>query len=300
MRECGLKMAKKKTKSGQNNRTSPTYNRIISLYLSGVSPEEIPDELDKDPSCKSLKRTSVYDTIKRYKETGQKFRTSPGHRMEFEIHDYCLSFPIKSNKKIKTSFILKKKHIPFEIINRNTWKAVYFKRFDCSIHVTPKSVLLYPPKIESKISPTLAVQIADQIALSVLPRIEKLLEIKLSCQAWHYITICTQHVAIHHKELFELLNDFGVQKVVDEKRRTRIILDRSKGKRHVEGIDPHLAQDDIEKIRQFILHLIDSDISLRLLTKLVLVNQEAILRLMRPEGFYNDEVGRDPPPNYVG
>ena len=178
----------------------------------------------------------------------------------FEIHNYQVSINIlEKPKNWLPNTILNIRKLKFKTLIRNGWEEILFNYNDCSIHLTPYKVLIFPPHINSKISPEDVKLIADRVVLELIPKLEKLLEVKLSNNNITYIDIKKQHIALLQPKIYDILKSMGFDSVKDNNGDLRLILDNSKGNKHIEAIHKAYAESDLDRLQEHFLSILDKD-----------------------------------------
>ncbi len=251
---------------------TPTYiKRILELKKNGKSIRAI-------ASIVGEKRSNVHRWLKKYNVP---FSGSGASQLatKFEIHDYQVSFNILERPRgWSPNAILKFRKQEFKVIERNGWEEFYFKYNDCSVHITPHKILIFPPKIQSKVSIIDAKTMATQIALEVADKLENHLEIKISSKALTFITIAREHAVLLNDKVWDMLKKAGFEKVRDDKGKVRLMLDESDGK-HIESNHPQEAAPDIEKFNNLIKETIIEGSSFYKTNKALVTTQQALLSI---------------------
>ncbi len=278
-------------KNGTRSGTTTIYNRILDLTKQGKKVREI-------ASIVGIPKSTVHRWMQKNK-VGQE---SPGYDgTKFEIHNY------QANVKIletpigwKPNTILSFKKVLFDDKDQHGWTKYIFKYNDCSIHITPYSVLIFPPKIQSKISPYDVKTMASQLVIDMIPRIENLLEIKLSNRPSYYIDITKQHIAMLNDHIWDIFKKEGFRKTIDKKGNIRLILDQSKGDKHIEAIDSKYAEFDMNEFEKFIAQGATGGYNLADMKRSIITNQKAIINITKQKVPQEEEIiNNEETPPYI-
>jgi transposase len=226
--------------SGQSSRTAVDVTRVHELKRAGKSVREI-------SSIVGIPRSTIHDWLRK-QVSGQSIAGYDGRSQKFEIHNYQASVRILENPTSwSPNSILSMLKIPFNIKDNPGWSEYLFSYNDCCVHITPEKVLLFPPHLQSAVSIDDCHVMVSQIVVDMIPRLEKLLSIKLSSKPVYYIDITRQHAVLLNNKAWDILKKNGFDKVKGDNGDVRLILDYSDGVKHIEGIDRTYAINDIEK-----------------------------------------------------
>ena len=145
-------------------------------------------------------------------------------------------------------------------------------------------VVIYPPKSISTISPEDAVNMAIEQATSIVPMLEKQLEIKLSNNKATVFDVKKNHLALKSAAIYDEFKRLGFDEIKDERGDTRFILDRSNGEKHVEAVHPILAADDMTNLTKTMLQIANGEFDNRMerIEEAVIATQKAVKKLYLP------------------
>jgi hypothetical protein len=283
-------------KNRTTNRTPTHVQKIKKMHTERKSIREIASALD-------IPRSTVHDILTR-ELSEKKHSGSSGHPSKFEIHSYQVGLKIlEAPPRWCPSVILKLKKLRFEPAPRNGWTEFVFPYRDYSIHLTPMSVLIFPPKIQSLISAKDAKALATQMALDVVPKLERLLEIKLSSRPAIFMSVGRQHMAYEQDAIFDEFKKIGFRALRDYNGCMRLHLDQSKGHKHIEATHVVFASDDIDNLHGFLLEVMEGRYTLSEMTQSIKANQRAIGQLQRallPDFHGSQSSVHRELPSYIG
>lgn len=225
--------------------------KIKVLHQKGLSIRQI-------AKSKGLSRSRVHRIL--HKKVSQKVLSRSGtlshisqKKGHFNYHDCHISISILEKPKgWQPNMILQLKKINFSTENRVNWEEYIFKYNNCSVHLTPHKVIIYPPKSISSISPEDAKNLAIGTANKIIPILERKLEIKLSNNHATIFTIKKNHVAMVSKKIFDAFTKAGFKELRDSNGDLRLILDKSNGEKHVEAVHPVFAESDMTCLVEFL------------------------------------------------
>lgn len=209
---------------------STIHDSIIkySLQCKGNVGSGVSELSGKCPDSKPLKRSSDFT---------------------FEVHNYQASIEIKS-KPVGWSInkIMGYRNMDFQTIHRNGWDEYFFPFNDASVHITTNKIIIFPPKIQSKVSAEDCQIMASKFVLELRPKIEKLLELKLSKNHILWIDVSRQHSVLFNDKVWDKLRELGFEKIKDDGGHIRLMLDQSNGEKHIESLHPTESEKDIDSI----------------------------------------------------
>jgi len=214
----------------------------------------------------------------------------------FEIHNYQMSMKIlESPKGWSPNAILRLKKLKFESLNRNTWTEYMFNYNNVSVHITPNRIIMFPEKLQSKISAEDAQMLATSVAMELIPRLESLLEIKISNKPSVYITVSRNHAAMINDKIFDVLDKAGFKQVKDDNGNLRLILDRSNGEKHIECTDPINAVEDMSNLDKFIKAGLTGKYDLKTMHDSIITLQKFAKKLIDSQGETPQDNSIPPP-----
>ena len=273
--------------------------RIIALRKKGKSIREIAKII-------GLSKSRVHQVITRKCPLDS---SSGVTGQGFEIHDYQVSMKIlEMPNGWSPNAILGFRKQDFKVIQHNGWEEHFFVYNNCSVHITPYKVIIFPPHIQSKVSAEDAKAIATQLVLELVPKIERLLEIKLSNKPLIYMTVTRQHIAMLSDKVYDELRIAGFSRTEDEKGNIRLILDQSGGVKHVEAVHPQFAESDMDNLKNFLLDVVEGKVKSKFnrMEEAIITNQKVLKNMFKEEapnsnGYPHDEevspLGT--PPTYI-
>jgi hypothetical protein len=291
-------MKKNQKKSKRTIKGTPgNIKKIINLRKHGFSFREIATKLKMSKTYVNF----LYNFNVNF--NGQMCPGSNGQKAIFEIHNYQVVLRIlEKPHRWKPNVILKHRGIKFTKAQRNGWIEYIFPYRTYSIHLTPHSVFIFPPKIESKISPVDAKVLASQMALDIVPILENKLEIKISNRRLIFMSVSRQHVAMKQDRIFDLFRKHGFQKVQDDKGVLRLKLDRSDNEKHIESEHFVYSEEDIGKLDDFLKEIVLDSFSLTEMRDAIQTNQKAIydLQNLHLKSIVEIESNNKTFQNYIG
>lgn len=178
-------------------------------------------------------------------------------RFPFEIHNYQVRTDIVGKpEKWNPNLLLSIRGVEFSVKAQGTnLEKRVFGYGDCSVHLSNKSATIYPPPLRSNISANDAKAMASDVVLRFIPDLEKLLGVRLRATQISFFPVQRQHAVLHNDKLWDYLRSMGFSKVEDAEGDVRLVLDFSKGVKHIESPHKVFAQDDIDNFSRHVLSM---------------------------------------------
>lgn len=177
-------------------------------------------------------------------------------KKKISLHDFWVSYKIlRKPTGFEPEKILTANSIDFNTNNINNWRGIYFDYASVKVRVTPNKIMFCPPEIELEWndSPDHAKNQALKYVDNILPKIESLFNVSLSKPDKVSVSVSSQHIAFVNNEFAKYFTDRDISlNIYDEHGKKRVIVDKSKGYPELEFIHKAHAEDDSERMKDFI------------------------------------------------
>jgi hypothetical protein len=208
---------------------------VLKLNKEGLSTRKIASTVGKSKS--SIARFLLKNKV------GQRHRvvTCPS----FSLHGVCVNLPICPTCPTKDwNCILNFRKQEFKTARHGQWSEYIFKYNDFSIHLTTKSVLIYPPEVKA-CTPDEARAILYGMVNEIMPKLESFLNIKLMPLKVNFFPVTKQHIALNQRQVHDYMKAAGINEIKDASGKVLLYLDNSKGQAHIESNDVKYGIDYI-------------------------------------------------------